>query len=37
MAKMAGMSLVGRWGGWQHHPFTNDSTKHVSVWKKNDD
>lgn len=34
MAQLAGMSLHQRWSNWQRHPFTNDSTKHISVWKK---
>lgn len=34
MAKMADMSLFGRWEGWEKHPFTDDSTEHVSVWRK---
>ena len=34
MAKMAGMSRHGRWGGWRHEPFTDDSEMHVSVWRK---
>ena len=34
MAKIAGMSLVGRWAGWEHQPFTDESTMHVSVWQK---
>ena len=34
MARLAGMSLRERWGGWKREPFTNDSTKHVSVWEK---
>ncbi|HXV72545.1 MAG TPA: class I SAM-dependent methyltransferase [Acidimicrobiia bacterium] len=34
MAKMAGMSRYGRWGGWRHEPFTDDSEMHVSVWRK---
>lgn len=34
MARMAGMTLRGRWGGWQGEPFTGDSTAHVSVWEK---
>jgi SAM-dependent methyltransferase len=34
MAKMAGMGLVGRWGGWNREPFTDESTSHVSVWQK---
>lgn len=34
MARLAGMSLRGRWSGWKREPFTSDSTKHVSVWEK---
>lgn len=34
MAKIAGMSRLGRWAGWEHEPFTDDSTMHVSVWQK---
>jgi hypothetical protein len=34
MARLAGMTLRGRWAGWQGEPFTSDSTTHVSVWKK---
>jgi SAM-dependent methyltransferase len=34
MARLAGMRLRGRWGGWKREPFTGDSTKHVSVWEK---
>ncbi|MCP4968457.1 MAG: class I SAM-dependent methyltransferase [bacterium] len=34
MAKIAGMSRFGRWAGWEDEPFTDDSTKHVSVWQK---
>jgi SAM-dependent methyltransferase len=37
MARLAGMSLRYRWGGWDRSPFTADSTSHVSVWEKNDD
>lgn len=33
MAEIAGMTLVGRWGGWQREPFTADSRGHVSVWE----
>jgi SAM-dependent methyltransferase len=32
MARIAGMTLRERWGDWTREPFTNDSTKHVSVW-----
>jgi SAM-dependent methyltransferase len=34
MARLAGMTLRERWGGWKREPFTSDSTKHVSVWEK---
>ena len=34
MARLAGMTLRERWGGWRREPFTSESTKHVSVWEK---
>lgn len=34
MARLAGMTLSERWGGWTREPFTSDSTTHVSVWEK---
>ncbi len=34
MARLAGMRLRERWGGWLREPFTHDSAKHVSVWEK---
>ncbi|SHG25005.1 class I SAM-dependent DNA methyltransferase [Streptoalloteichus hindustanus] len=34
MARMAGMTPRERWSDWNRQPFTNDSTKHVSVWEK---
>jgi SAM-dependent methyltransferase len=34
MARLAGMSLTERWGGWKGEPFTSESTTHVSVWQK---
>ena len=34
MARIAGMSLRERWGGWNREPFTGDSRRHVSVWEK---
>jgi len=34
MARLAGMTLRERWGGWRREPFTSDSTRHVSVWVK---
>jgi SAM-dependent methyltransferase len=33
MARVAGMSLYERWGGWKREPFTSASRKHVSVWQ----
>ena len=33
MARIAGMKLHGRWGGWKREPFTSESTCHVSVWE----
>jgi SAM-dependent methyltransferase len=34
MARLAGMTLRERWGGWKREPFTSDSTKHISVWER---
>jgi hypothetical protein len=34
MARIAGLRLRERWGGWNREPFTSESTKHVSVWEK---
>ena len=34
MARIAGLRLRERWGGWRREPFTSESTKHVSVWEK---
>ena len=34
MARLAGLHLRERWGGWRREPFTSESTKHVSVWEK---
>jgi SAM-dependent methyltransferase len=34
MARLAGMTLRERWGGWEREPFTSESRKHVSVWEK---
>jgi hypothetical protein len=34
MARLAGMRLRERWGGWKKEPFTSASHKHVSVWEK---
>lgn len=32
MARLAGLRLRSRWGGWDRSPFTEASTSHVSVW-----
>jgi SAM-dependent methyltransferase len=34
MARLAGMTLRERWGGWEREPFTSESAMHVSVWEK---
>ncbi|MEA2180235.1 MAG: hypothetical protein QOG77_3532, partial [Solirubrobacteraceae bacterium] len=34
MARLAGMTLRERWGGWERERFTSDSRMHVSVWEK---
>jgi hypothetical protein len=34
MARLAGLELEGRWGGWRGEPFTGESRTHVSVWRK---
>lgn len=34
MARLAGMKLCERWGGWQRDPFTDRSVEHISVWQK---
>jgi SAM-dependent methyltransferase len=35
MARIAGLQLVNRWGGWRGEPFTAESTRHVSVYGRN--
>ncbi|MEA2461560.1 MAG: hypothetical protein QOH90_1737 [Actinomycetota bacterium] len=32
MARIAGLQLQDRWGGWEREPFTAASTRHVSVY-----
>ncbi|MDP9180375.1 MAG: class I SAM-dependent methyltransferase [Chloroflexota bacterium] len=32
MARIAGLHLQNRWGGWKRQPFTSRSRRHVSVW-----
>lgn len=34
MARIAGLRLVHRWGDWDRQPFTVESGKHISVWRK---
>jgi len=34
MARLAGLMLTERWGGWHREPFTSDSRSHISVWQK---
>jgi SAM-dependent methyltransferase len=34
MARLAGLTLRERWGGWNREPFTSESSAHVSVWQK---
>jgi SAM-dependent methyltransferase len=34
MARLAGLELVERWEDWDRSPFTAESPKHVSVWRK---
>ena len=34
MARIAGMRLEHRWADWDRSPFTDASTKHVSVWRR---
>ncbi|HET7278475.1 MAG TPA: hypothetical protein VFJ22_10375 [Dermatophilaceae bacterium] len=32
MARIAGLRLLNRWGGWRREPFNADSLRHVSVY-----
>ncbi|MGH8898620.1 MAG: class I SAM-dependent DNA methyltransferase [Egibacteraceae bacterium] len=34
MARLAGLDLAERWGGWSGEPFTRDSKSHVSVYRQ---
>jgi SAM-dependent methyltransferase len=34
MAKIAGLRLAERWGGWDRRPFSATSTNHVSVYRR---
>lgn len=33
MARLAGLRLRSRWGGWKGQPFTSASTKHISIYE----
>ncbi|KPK81307.1 MAG: hypothetical protein AMS25_06985 [Gemmatimonas sp. SM23_52] len=37
MARLAGLQLRERWGGWRREPFTAASTSHVSVYERGAD
>jgi SAM-dependent methyltransferase len=37
MARLAGLRLRDRFGGWKGQPFTSDSVEHISVWEKPQD
>jgi hypothetical protein len=34
MARLAGLRLRDRWGGWRRDPSTADSPRHVSVYER---
>jgi SAM-dependent methyltransferase len=34
MARLAGLRLVDRWGGWEREPYTAASDRHVSVYRR---
>jgi SAM-dependent methyltransferase len=34
LARIAGMTLRERWGGWSREPYTGESRRHISVWEK---
>ncbi len=34
MARIAGLQLINRWGGWSYEPFTSRSEIHVSVYAR---
>jgi hypothetical protein len=36
MARLAGLRLRERWSGWAREPFTSESTKHVSVYARDE-
>ncbi|WP_462186624.1 MULTISPECIES: hypothetical protein [unclassified Frankia] len=34
MARLAGLALVDRYGGWDSAPFTAASTVHIPTWRR---
>ena len=34
MARIAGLRLADRWGGWNDEPFTSASERHISVYRR---
>jgi SAM-dependent methyltransferase len=34
MARIAGMRLRSRWGGWDRRPFTASGVEHISTWER---
>ena len=34
MAQLAGLEPESRWADWDGSPFTSESERHVSVWRK---
>ena len=34
MARLAGLRLRNRWGGWHRQPFTTSSSSHVSIYER---
>jgi hypothetical protein len=34
MARIAGLRLRDRWGGWKGEPFTAASWRHISVYQR---
>jgi Methyltransferase domain len=34
MAELAGLVPEDRWESWSRAPFTHESTKHISIWRK---
>jgi SAM-dependent methyltransferase len=34
IARLAGLELVDRWGGWSREPFTSSSPQHISVYQR---